>query len=335
MIQNFAQEKRVSGFSFRFKRWIKNVVPLKNGGQTGVLDLNVLRDRVSSYIGKGRENLLELEKAGLQAVPFNYYSPIPSVNEIEKGWETREAHPFFEPEIYHEEEMRRFLERELMPYSKEFSPDKDGSEDQPAGFYWNNPAYGYSDAMSLYCFIRYLRPRRVLEIGGGFSTLIIDQAMKKNGQGEIWEVEPYPKPFLRKIGSISRFYEIPAQDLPLDLFGKLEANDILFIDSTHTVKASSDCTFIYLKALKRLKQGVYIHSHDVFLPDSLPIRWNLDFQYYWTEHYLLQALLTGNEGFKVVYGSHYHSIYNGDLLEEFMDNKAGIGGGSFWYKRTL
>lgn len=298
------------------------------------LGLDALSRLAEPYLAKGRDKLLELESRGLQVIRFNYYSPIPSVSDIEQGWETTTPHPFFEPEIYHDDRLRDFLETALMPYSKEFNPSKDGNENDPEEFYWSNPSFGHCDAMALYCFIRHLRPKRILEIGGGYSTLIMDEAIRANGTGEIWEVEPYSKPFLKRLGSITRFYEQPVQNLPLSLFAELEPNDILFIDSTHTVKASSDSTFIYLKALKQLKKEVLIQSHDIFLPDPLPKDWGTDFQFYWNEQYLLQALLIDNNRFEVVYSSRYHCLYNKELMDRFMDKKATTIGVSLWYKRV-
>lgn len=86
--------------------------------------LSTLKHIASSYIYKGRDALIELENIGLQIVPFNFYSPIPSVSDIEKGWEVCTSHPFFEPEIYDNDAMVEFLQSALMPYSKEFNPDK-------------------------------------------------------------------------------------------------------------------------------------------------------------------------------------------------------------------
>lgn len=295
-------------------------------------ELSTLKKIAASYIYKGRDALIKLENIGLQMIPFNYYSPIPSVADMEKGWETRSDHPFFEPEIYDNDAMRSFLESELMPYAKEFDPDNDGDENNTGRYFWNNSQFSYSDALSLYCFVRHVKPKRILEIGGGFSTLIIHEAIKKNSWGEIWEVEPYPRPFLEKIDTITRFFRKQVQELSLELFDELNPGDMLFIDSTHTVKASSDCTFLYLKILNRLQPDIYIHSHDIFLPDSIPIDWHINHQIYWNEHYLLQALLLDTKKFQVLYGSHYHQIFNKELLERFMQNKFPSGGGSFWYK---
>lgn len=299
-------------------------------------DLITLKQIADSYIYKGRDALIELENIGLQIIPFSFYSSIPSVFDIENGWEVLVPHPFFETEIYDNNGMVEFLRSELMPYAREFTPSADPAEGEnennASRFYWNNSQFSHSDAISLYCFIRHLKPKRVLEIGGGFSTLIIDQAIKLNGFGEIWEVEPFPRPFLSNLNTITKFLKKPVQEVSLTLFDKLRAGDILFIDSTHTVKTSSDCTFIYLKVLKRLQEGVFIHSHDIFLPDSMPVHWSINLQIYWTEQYLLQALLLNTKRFKIFYGSHYHKIYNKEVLDKFMDRKGQSGGGSFWYK---
>ena len=293
--------------------------------------------RVQRKLYKGKTALIDLEKAGLQIVPFNFYSPIPSVSDIEDGWEAQSLQPFFEPELYNNNAMREFLQSALVPYAGEFNPGTeptDGeNENNTSKFYWNNSQFSHSDALSLYCFLRHVKPKRVIEIGGGFSTLIIEQAIKINGFGEIWEVEPYPRPFLQKLTSITKLFDKPVQQLPLTLFDELQPGDVLFIDSTHTVKTSSDCVFIYLKALKRLKKEVFIHSHDIFLPDIYPKTWSLDLQIYWNEQYLLQAFLLNTEKYRILYGSNYHRIYNKELLDKFMAGKARSGGGSFWYKK--
>ena len=87
----------------------------------------------------------------------------------------------------------------------------------------------------------------MLEIGGGFSTLIHQEVMDKNGTGEIWEIEPYPRKFMSSLPRITKFIKKPVQELSLEIFEELNEGDVLFIDSTHTVKESSDCVYIYLK----------------------------------------------------------------------------------------
>lgn len=291
-----------------------------------------IKEMAQTFLYKGKDALLALEENGLQIIPFNFYSPIPSVSELEKGWERTTAFPFLEPKLYDNQAMVDFLKAKLFPFAHEFDPPAQGSED-PTVYSWDKPNFGASDAMALYCFLRFAKPKRVVEIGGGSSTLVIRQALKANGFGELWEIEPFPSPFLTTLDVITQFFQSPVQNVPMAVFDSLEANDILFIDSTHTVKESSDCTYLYLKVLPRLKKGVLIHSHDIFLPEPMPLAWALQHQVYWNEQYLLQALLLGG-GFVILYGSHYHELFNPDLLTQFMSGKAPAGGGSFWYQRV-
>ena len=144
--------------------------------------------------------------------------------------------------------MQAFL-RALLPYADDFAPPQDGDPEAPTSFFWNNPAFSYSDAMAYYCILRHLRPRRVIEVGSGFSTLVAAQALRDNctraedgdSIGRILCVEPFPMPFLRRIPEISNLREERAQDVPASFFAEtLEAGDVLFIDSTHVVKTGSD-----------------------------------------------------------------------------------------------
>lgn len=282
------------------------------------------------YLYKGKDKLIELESIGIQIIPSNFYSPVPSVKDIEEGWERKVSLPFYDKDVYNNDEMLELLNQKLMPYVKEFCPPDNDDESNPKGYFWKNSQYSHSDAMSLYCMIRYFKPEKVIEIGGGFSTLIIDQALKENGKGEIIEIEPYPRPFLKDIKLISQNITKPVQDIPCEIFDQLKKDDILFIDSTHSVKESSDCTYIYLKILNKLKKCVIIHIHDIFLPQPIPKEWHYNFSIHWTEQYILQALINNPHNYKVIFGSNYHRVFNKKDLDKFMANKEESGGGSFW-----
>src|SRR5207249_2533368 len=124
-----------------------------------------------------------------------------------------------------------------------------------------------------------------------------------------------------------------AQALPLEFLNEsLEDGDFLFIDSTHTVKTGSDCLHIYLRLLPQIERSIYVHVHDVFLPFGMPMDWLLNKQIFWTEQYLLLALLTDNPKVKVLYGSAYHYALNHEALNVFMNNKWPSGGSSFWFE---
>ncbi len=212
---------------------------------------------------------------------------------------------------------------ELQPFADEFTPDAE---------FWNNSQFSFSDAMAYYCFIRKYRPQTIVEIGSGFSTLVALEAVKRNGSGRIVCVEPYPREFL--LNANVELVQQPAQSITL---AQLDAwlssdGDFLFIDSTHTVKTGSDCLHIYLRLLPKLRRRVLVHAHDIFLPFGMPQEWLLQKQIFWTEQYLLLALLTDNPRARVLFGSEYLRAFHTDALTRWMGGKAAAGGGSFWFE---
>lgn len=273
-------------------------------------------------------------RLGVDIIPSHFYSPVPSVDEIHSSFEYVDGeYPYADCGFFNDEFMQQFL-LALLPYADNFAPEVEGDLDTPSSFFWKNPSFSFSDAMSYYCIIRHLKPRRILEIGSGFSTLVASSALEDNALGEIICIEPHPRPFVRNISRVVRLIEEKVQSIPISYFqNELSDGDILFIDSTHSVKTGSDCLFLYLKVLPALSAKLMMHAHDIFLPEGYPMRWLLEKHIYWTEQYLLQALLTDNPKFQVCYGSNYHRIYHRDLLDRFMQGKATSGGGSFWFQR--
>jgi predicted O-methyltransferase YrrM len=292
------------------------------------------------YLQQGSEIKAKLEVNGIQLINSNYYSPIPTVKEIDASWELRdEAMPYLEPDLYDNEFMLSFLTNCLAPYANDFNPFADVT-DSPAEFYWRNPQFSYTDALAYYCLIRYQKPQRIIEIGAGYSSLIASQGLQDNDLGELILIEPYPSERLKLaleshlISPKPTTIQKRVQDVPVSFFAdNLNENDILFIDSTHTVKAGGDCIYIYLKILPQLRNGVIIHSHDIYLPQMMPAHWLKEFDLYWTEQYLLQAYLLDNQHIEILYGSQYHYLLNRKALEAFMNNKYTIGGNSFWFKK--
>jgi hypothetical protein len=284
-------------------------------------------------IAEGRETRRALNDLGVDVLPSSFYSAVPAVREVEGSFEYAGGNaPFDDSGLFEGDSLRELLEQ-LLPFASEFDPPRE----RPAagdGFHWLNPFFSHADAMACYCLIRLLRPRRILEVGSGYSTMVASAALEKNGQGELVCVEPHPPEFLARLPRVARVEKVLVQELPLTFFAEsLADGDILFIDSTHTVKAGSDCVYLYLKALAAIRARVYVHAHDIFLPEALPQRWLLDLNLYWNEQYLLQALLTGNPGYRVRFGSHYHALHNRDLLDRMMAGKAGSDGGSLWFER--
>ncbi len=186
--------------------------------------------------------------------------------------------------------------------------------------------------MFYYCHIRHTCPSTILEIGAGFSTLVALEATEKNGSGRVHCIDPYPRPFLQRDARIT-LHTAKAQDFSAEFINDtLQDNDILFIDSTHTVKTGSDCLHIYLRLLPRIRRDIWVHVHDVFLPHGMPKEWLLTKHIYWTEQYLLLAFLIDNPKATVVYGSAVNAMWHPTLMEWLMGGQQSIGGGSLWFR---
>jgi hypothetical protein len=276
----------------------------------------------------------EMESQGFIFLRKNFYAPVPTIEEIQNSWEKKyDQRAYLEPSIYDNNFLVHFLKVNLLPYSKAFMPPLEADEKEHI-FFWKNPNFSYSDAMAYYCMIRHLKPSSIIEIGAGYSSLIARQALKDNGQGRLTLIEPYPAEFLLNLPDLTLIQK-PIQDVPASFFvDGLGKNDILFIDTTHTVKSGGDCIYIYLKLLPQVKKDVAIHIHDIFLPDMMPEKWMTDLGLYWTEQYLLQAYLLDNPKIQVLYGSNYHYLENQKTLEELMEGKYPAGGSSFWLRKT-
>ncbi|HJQ39088.1 MAG TPA: class I SAM-dependent methyltransferase [Thermoanaerobaculia bacterium] len=261
-----------------------------------------------------------LQRDGVNVLPVNFYSNSPSIEEIRESFEYREHAPYLDERLFDGPSMLSLL-AELQPFANEFTP---GAE------FWSNSQFSFSDALAYYSFIRKYRPQTIVEIGSGFSTLVALEAVKRNGFGRIICVEPYPRDFLRNANV--ELVQQPAQSVT-DLNEWLTSDgDFLFIDSTHTVKTGSDCLHIYLRLLPKLQRRTIVHAHDIFLPFGLPQEWLLHKQIFWTEQYLLLALLTDNPRARVLWGSAYLQGFHNDALTRWMDGKSMAGGGSFWFE---
>jgi hypothetical protein len=275
----------------------------------------------------------KLQDQKINIVPANFYSDIPLIEDIEGSFEYDTSNSeIYNSGLFDQELMCDFIDS-ISIYSSEFSPPDDGDRENPEEFFWNNPAFSHSDAMSYYCVIRHFKPNHVLEIGSGFSTLVADKAIKKNGIGKITIIEPYPKEFLRRLESVHNIIESFAQDIPVFEFVKLvECSDIWFIDSTHTVKIGSDCLYIYLKVMPEISKDIVVHSHDIYLPFGMPKKKALEKHIYWTEQYLLYAYMLDNPKVEVLFGSVYAKQIIPHALNKLMLNKYPGGGASIWYK---
>lgn len=164
--------------------------------------------------------------------------------------------------------------------------------------------FGPGDAEFLYSIIRLKKPRRIVEVGSGLSTLMAVRAVRMNERDdpgyrcEHTCVEPFEAPWLERAGV--EVIRRRVEDLGLPLFQGLSENDLLFIDSSHVIRPQGDVVFEYLELLPSLRRGVIVHVHDVFSPRDYPDDWVRNRVKLWNEQYLVEAFLTSNREWKIV-----------------------------------
>lgn len=205
-------------------------------------------------------------------------------------------------------------------------------------FYTQNSQFSWLDSRTLFVLLRHWRPKRMIEVGSGFSTLLAADVKRRflDEQMQLTCIEPYPRPFLhqQELG-IDRLIEMKVQEVEFEVFQELQAGDILFIDSSHVAKTGSDVTFLYLEVLPRLAPGVIVHIHDIFLPMDYLYDWVMVDNRSWNEQYLLRALLMHSSAFRVIFGCSYAFSQFPDLVRKALahEKSHAFGGGSFWMER--
>ena len=206
-------------------------------------------------------------------------------------------------------------------------------------YYFENPAYSWSDGMVLHAMLRHIKPKRIVEVGSGYSSAMTLDTTERwvDGDVDLVFVEPYTE-LLRSLlrpGDEDRvtIHEQAVQDVDLEVFTALEAGDVLFIDSTHVVKAGSDVNHLFLEVLPRIAEGVWIHIHDIFDPFEYAEAWVREGRA-WHEAYLLRALLMFNDTFEIRWFQDYMWHHHRQLLEARLPLMAKNSGGNIWLQRT-
>lgn len=208
-------------------------------------------------------------------------------------------------------------------------------------YYYNNTSYEAGDAEYLYNMVRHFKPKRIIEIGSGFSTLMVRNAIAKNKDEDVNYhcdhicIEPYEVPWLEKTGV--EVIRKKVEEIDESFFQQLDANDIFFIDSSHIIRPQGDVLFEYLEILPILNFGVIVHIHDIFMPKDYPDEWIYKKHLLWNEQYLLEAFLTFNDGFKIIGALNYlfHN-YPTELSDKcpVLASQPGQDPGAFWMVKT-
>ena len=264
-----------------------------------------------------------------------FYSPIPSKEEIE-SYDFTAPMPDSLPGI----DLNTKELMDLLNSFETFYNELPFTDEKIEGlrYYYKNEWYEYSDAIFLYCFLRHLKPRKIIEVGSGFSSsLTLDTNDKFLGKSlKITFIEPHTERLESLLNDNDKenitIHKKRVQEIPINVFKELEENDILFIDSTHVSKFNSDVNYIFHQILPALAPGVYIHFHDVFYPFEYPQDWLLK-GWAWNEQYILRSFLQYNNEFKIVmFSSYLERLYENEIKKRF-PLLYKVNGASIWLKK--
>jgi hypothetical protein len=226
--------------------------------------------------------------------------------------------------------------RDLLPFlqSNPFS----GAKTPGLRYTFENPAYSWGDGSVLHAMLRWRRPRRLIEIGSGWSSACALDTIEKylDNACEATFIEPYPHLLRKLIGATQsnvQIIEKPVQQVSLSIFEELEEGDIVFIDSTHVLSTGSDVCFELFEILPRLRPGVFVHFHDMFWPFEYPRAWAVDDNRSWNELYAVRALLSDSRAWRVVFFNDYFGKLEGAEINATFPTYLKNYGGALWLRR--
>lgn len=281
-------------------------------------------------------------KYGFLPMPVHFYSPVPDLSDLEKRkvWQKKSSLAGIDLHPEHQVQLLRELGKN---YGQECNwPPKPTLN--PIDFFTENNSFSFYCAAGLHTIIRTFHPKKIIEIGSGNSSKVISSALKLNKvdgySTDYTIIDPYSSRNICKLANVTQIISEKVEVTEIDRFDELEQNDILFIDSSHTVRTGGDVNFLYLEILPRLSPGVIIHIHDIGLPYEYPKVYftNPSFRVFWTEAYLLQAFLSLNPHYEIMLAMSYLTENHfEELIQAFPYSDPEVHkatSGSFWIRRV-
>ncbi len=239
-----------------------------------------------------------LSKVGVFPISSHYYEPLTDFRLLQRSLDEPRHLPGIDLNV---QEQLQILE--TFQYSEELRKF-DAAKTNDLTFAFGNRFFDGGDAEFWYNLIRLKKPRRIVEIGSGNSTLLAIEAVRRN-QSEQSDyrcehicIEPYEMPWLERSGLTVIRDRVETVDRAV--FKNLEAGDLLFIDSSHVIRPQGDVLCEFLEILPTLKKHVIVHVHDIFTPRDYPREWIVEKVRLWNEQYLLEALISGNPQWKII-----------------------------------
>ncbi len=322
---------RSPGSGWRVKSFLEKIL---NKGKEPLEVVRRERDILKSRLKEAEKQIARFKT---RWAPGHYYSPLPDLEEVQAYEKTLDP---WCPEIPGVDLNERAQLQLLAEFEKLYA-EQPFTDEKTEGrrYYFKNDFFSYSDAIVLYSMMRHFRPRRIIEIGSGFSScaMLDINDLFFEGKIECLFIEPYPKHLFNRMSEeeVKRLNILKQKLQSVDpaVFDSLEKGDILFVDSSHVLKAGSDVTALFFRILPRLKSGVLVHFHDVMWPFEYFPKW-LHEGYGWNEAYGLRAFLQYNQAFKIIFFNTYLEQFHEKRFSEQMPLCLKDKGGSIWLEKS-
>ncbi|MBK8634206.1 MAG: class I SAM-dependent methyltransferase [Saprospiraceae bacterium] len=200
---------------------------------------------------------------------------------------------------------------------------------------WNNGFLPGLDIIGIYTMIATFKPKKYIEIGSGNSTKVAFKAKTEQGLDmEMISIDPMPRAEIDDLAT--KVIRAPFENINYDILEALDSNDILFVDNSHRILPNSDSMVFFLEILPRLKKGVIVHIHDIYLPYDYP-QFMCD-RFYSEQYGLAMYLLANPTKFETIFPNYFISEDKelADLITPIWQhaNMAGVEkhGGSYWLR---
>lgn len=281
-----------------------------------------------------KTSFLEIQRLGFHFQANNFYSPLNDCNFLQNNedlWKNA-----YKPREIDWNLNGQMETAELV--GKYVDELRDIPKRQPSGkieYCWDNNFWNNSDAIVQYGLLRALKPKKIIEIGCGWSSLLMKKALDRNNTPcQVTQIEPYPnRQIFDTLPQEWKHHECILQRAPLNIFSELSDGDFCFYDGSHCVKTASDVNWFFFEILPRLAPGVVIHLHDIFLPDAYPDQWIFERGQTWNEQYILQAFLMYNRNYKIIMANRFLWKEKQSFLENTYKGVSPAYGCSFWMKK--
>lgn len=267
--------------------------------------------KITKLLKRAAQGVLTvLKQLGLPGKRYGYYTPYPYARDLTTP---PQLYPLKNVSLLLENRLENFKEILLktQQYNDIFGTFHKGTKTDPLAPRFNQDWFCGIDGVAAYTLVREIKPQLIIEVGSGYSTRFLARAVKDGGLNtKIYGVNPKILYGADKL--CDTFYNCTLDKVPAKIFDELRAGDILFIDASHLFMPGTDLELLFLDIFPKLPKGVYIHLHDIFLPQNYPNDpdWN-----WWSfsEQQALALLLSGGV-YKPVFASAYLRNYPPKLL---------------------